>query len=370
MATHAVPMEISVEDDDSSSYSSVCAPEYSPLSPQSTTCVEKELHEENNMDIDDIDLSSLFLNSSPNDALFPVDDQPSINNFRLVPSSTHQNQTVSSLSTNNDISSQSESHGVTQSTNEHETTCQSNGCSASQSVIPHTKEWYGFKLVGDNLDKTINPRIMRSDHQRSSLHYFHCFAVRDRINLSNFSDIPPVISSLSIDDTLSKLIPTNDDQRALQHNFKVIMSQILVEEIPFFKTTFNDVIIHHIDHKYSGEMAKKSVVVPLGVIFKNEMVNEEMVDIVTHLQKYIPSISTTHEYKIVSTGETLPVQSEQLHQILLGGDQLTAARVRSCKMIRANSETPLERLEGVIPVAEDWHTGVIILEVSIAFSVY
>ena len=32
-------------------------------------------------------------------------------------------------------------------------------------------EWTGFKIVGDNIDKTVHPRHMRSDRQTISLHY-------------------------------------------------------------------------------------------------------------------------------------------------------------------------------------------------------
>ena len=37
-----------------------------------------------------------------------------------------------------------------------------------------------FKLVGDNLDKSVRPRDMRLDNQTQSLHYFHMYGVRDR----------------------------------------------------------------------------------------------------------------------------------------------------------------------------------------------
>ena len=40
----------------------------------------------------------------------------------------------------------------------------------------HGSLWYGFKIVGDNLDKTIKPRDMRSNHQSQSLHYFNLYA--------------------------------------------------------------------------------------------------------------------------------------------------------------------------------------------------
>ena len=32
--------------------------------------------------------------------------------------------------------------------------------------------WTGFTLVGDNIDKRVNPRQMREDHQSRVLNYF------------------------------------------------------------------------------------------------------------------------------------------------------------------------------------------------------
>ena len=36
-----------------------------------------------------------------------------------------------------------------------------------------------FKLAGDNLDKNVKPRDMRSDHQTESFHFFNTLAVKD-----------------------------------------------------------------------------------------------------------------------------------------------------------------------------------------------
>ena len=49
------------------------------------------------------------------------------------------------------------------------------------------------------------------------------------------------------------------------------------------------------------------------------------------------------------------VQDAVLHPLLFGGDQLTAARARGI--------SPMTRLEGLIPCAEDWHAKVNLLEV-------
>ena len=62
-----------------------------------------------------------------------------------------------------------------------------------ESVV--TKEcrntWCGFRIVGDNIDKNVHRSFQRIEMQTQSLHYFHCYAVRDRIDLSGYSDCPP-----------------------------------------------------------------------------------------------------------------------------------------------------------------------------------
>lgn len=52
-----------------------------------------------------------------------------------------------------------------------------------------------------------------------------------------------------------------------------------------------------------------------------------------------------------------------LHIHVLGGDQLTATRARGCQRIRSNSTRGKDRLEGLVPVVEDWHAKVSILGV-------
>ena len=49
-----------------------------------------------------------------------------------------------------------------------------------QSDIMYSKNLY--KLVFDNIDKTINPREIRSNTQAKSLHYVHIYASKYRID--------------------------------------------------------------------------------------------------------------------------------------------------------------------------------------------
>jgi hypothetical protein len=47
-----------------------------------------------------------------------------------------------------------------------------------------------FKIVIDNVDKSVKPRHETSEHHNQSLHYVHGYAVKDRINVSGLDDSP------------------------------------------------------------------------------------------------------------------------------------------------------------------------------------
>ena len=119
--------------------------------------------------------------------------------------------------------------------------------------------WNGYRLIGDNLDKDVKPRYMRLDRQTQSLHFFHYFAVKDQIDFSKFSDIPNPYLRLPISELPLKLIlPSASDHQTLMHNMGILVSRILVEELAYFNSTFEDVVIKHITHVYYKEMGTKS----------------------------------------------------------------------------------------------------------------
>ena len=85
--------------------------------------------------------------------------------------------------------------------------------------------WYGFKVIGDNVDKKVKPRDMRSDNQSKDLHYFHLYALKDRIDLSEASEDP---LNLNPDVVLATLIPTGDDIKEMMSNFRVLIARQLI----------------------------------------------------------------------------------------------------------------------------------------------
>lgn len=89
-----------------------------------------------------------------------------------------------------------------------------------------------------------------------------------------------------------------------------------------------------------------------------------MIEILTQLHQYVPQY-TYHEEREISNGTVEKIVKANMRQILLGGDQLTAARSRSSIKAKMNSQTPSKQLLGIIPVVEDWHTKANFLGVSL-----
>lgn len=88
-----------------------------------------------------------------------------------------------------------------------------------------------------------------------------------------------------------------------------------------------------------------------------------MVEIMTHIHNYVPKKIRSRQYTVEDTNEVVDIPNDNLHPILLGGDQLTVARARSAKKAKINSVDPSLRLDGLLPVAEDWHTRLNLLQV-------
>ena len=83
----------------------------------------------------------------------------------------------------------------------------------------------------------------------------------------------------------------------------------------------------------------------------------------SELDQYVPTISTTLTVDVNDT-EQAEVVIDDFHPILAGGDMLTTARARGSQRVHKCGHRPKDRLEGVLPVCEDWHCKVVLLGVS------
>ena len=88
-----------------------------------------------------------------------------------------------------------------------------------------------------------------------------------------------------------------------------------------------------------------------------------MISIMETIQKYVPVQSESTSVDVPGVGEK-QFHADWFHHILFGGDMLTAKRARGSQHVRSNSTRGLDRLDGLTPVTEDWHTKVCLMGVS------
>ena len=88
------------------------------------------------------------------------------------------------------------------------------------------------------------------DHHRNSLHYFHSYAVLDRIDLTKFLEVPPRVAIDSF--PITSLLPSPEETKQIADNYGVLI-----------------VFVKHIEHRYSAEMSNESHVVSFALIHEH-----------------------------------------------------------------------------------------------------
>ena len=81
---------------------------------------------------------------------------------------------------------------------------------------------------------------------------------------------------------------------------------------------------------------------------------DEMSHILDHYMKLVPT-ARADGFLQLRDGHTVPFDDTRFDVKLLGGDQLTVARVRSTQALLDTLDSATQRCEGIVPVIEDWH---------------
>ncbi len=76
----------------------------------------------------------------------------------------------------------------------------------------------------------------------------------------------------------------------------------------------------------------------------------------------VPAVEEEQETTLAD-GKTIKFDNSHFFPILFGGDQMTVARIRVVQLLRDTEVKRADRFEGIIPVVEDWHTRMIIMNV-------
>ena len=100
----------------------------------------------------------------------------------------------------------------------------------------------------------------------------------------------------------------------------------------------------------------------MGLLLQNENKLDEMCSIMTNLHQYVPDTPCQVNFELPN-GEFYTTNDYALYPILCGGDQLTVCRCRGAQSLRCNHESTVDRLEGLVPVVEDWHARLTLVKV-------
>ena len=143
----------------------------------------------------------------------------------------------------------------------------------------HDSEWYGYKVVIDNVDKNIYPSFQCFDNCTSSNHWIHGYAVLDRVDFSAYSELFP---SSPMD--VKCILINQKDVAQLEDDSIVLMSRYVYSTITFISFNLKYVLRileehmdefssgsksakPHILHKFTKEMSSKSEVVSIAEFF-------------------------------------------------------------------------------------------------------
>lgn len=143
-----------------------------------------------------------------------------------------------------------------------------------------------IKFWGDNVDRKQRVRDMRADNQGKMMHMFSMLVGRSHTPAPHLSHVGQVSEINPVKH--EGFLPGVKDVRKVKGNLVIIVGRILTKYIirllPLAKA-----IPKHIQHEYSREISKKSDVVVLAALMKNEACHTDMIDIMKAYQEYLRS---------------------------------------------------------------------------------
>ena len=160
-------------------------------------------------------------------------------------------------------------------------------------------------LVGDNCDIRIQTNHQASDHQVQDCHYFAILLIFSRManELVQLSNVPPHIIPENIE--VSSVLLTDLEKRQLLSSYKVLFGRLMVKKFKAFQW-MDRILPKHIPHQHTDVMARKSTIIPMRILLKNEAKYEDCVMILDEtediLQEHFEAAQGKHKRTYISKG--------------------------------------------------------------------
>ena len=145
-----------------------------------------------------------------------------------------------------------------------------------------------MSLLKEKIDWTLQVHDAWKDNQTKSVHALASCLVFDRVSSSDLpNDLPQIRNA---EEKVSQAIQlTNEEINETTRRHQTLVARILAEFLPFLKP-FAKFIEPSIKHKHSKETKKKSIVVNLPIIMKDEKKYSECVEIMDQLETWVEDV--------------------------------------------------------------------------------
>lgn len=205
--------------------------------------------------------------------------------------------------------------------------------------------WAGcaYSLGWDNVQIKVHCKHQGLENSNKFLMWAMCFAVVHRQPTLHMQDQDTI---KAVDVTPNAFLPSEKDWDTLRQRQVIIVMRILADNLPCFHNV-GKYVVQHIPHAHSKELAGKSHVINLGVIEANPASIPGALDIMDHLNQYVPSVQ----------------DGTIVHACPCNGDQLSVERMKGGKKGRVIALTPKARLDGLCETPQEFHKEGILLQV-------
>ena len=241
------------------------------------------------------------------------------------------------------------------------------------------KAGYRLVYVLDNIDWDEKTHDMRQEVQNKSVHAVATSIVFNRVSDKGLPDSGPQ-QDLK-DCNVHQLVDIGPlELEAIRNRYRILVAKLLFEHFPCF-AMFKPYMSESTVCSHAEEMARKSEVITMPVVMKDEKKYAEVVDVLDQLEKWTHEIyaaaglcspnTESSDDTTPTTGTTSrpdqpashfpPVASncDPLHGVKVPcfGDQLTRVRFAGAQDLRAGCHSAKQRLDHLYPICiVDWHT--------------
>ena len=212
----------------------------------------------------------------------------------------------------------------------------------AQQNILKAQELTKTEIYGDNCDLRVNRSHQSKDKKAKDFHWFLSLAAVHRVSGCHLADTQPQRPITQVPN--QEFIPSIEENHELLNCFAFHVQRVLVENIKCLEI-FKKVLAPYIVHSHINDFRKKSEYFLIDLHEKNESKNEDMIDILTDLQKKC----------VPYTDTTLQDKNNVVERKVFGGDVLTNERAYQAQLDMANGETESEKLMSFIHRPEGLH---------------